>query len=133
MVADLDPRDRVQPAASRLVADYARYLDERDADAFVGLFIADGEIIFGERRIIGHEALRKFLDGTPRGLHVPGTPSISLEADHVLSYSTVVFVDSSSSGIRAVANRDRMVWSGDRLLFERRELELRADTLRPRT
>ena len=132
MLTNIDPRDQVQPVAARLVADYARYLDDRDGDAFVGLFTPDAEIVIGERRIAGHEALRTFLEGSPRGLHIPGTPSVELDGDDVLSHSTVVFVDSSTTGIRAVTNRDRMVWSGGSLLFRQRQLEIRADTLQPR-
>ena len=131
-MTEVDPTDLVQPAAVRLVADYARYLDERDAEAWVDLFTPDGEIVYGERRIVGHEALARFLDGTPRGVHIAGPPSIALVGDEIHSYSTIAFVDASSGGTRAVVNRDRMVRHEGRLRLRERRIELRADTLQPR-
>lgn len=118
----------VHDFALRLIADYARLLDDRDADAWSGLFIPGGGIRIGERQIVGREALHSFIERTPRGVHVPGVPAIESQGDELRCISSLVFIDAESGGIRAVLNTDRMAWHEGSLRFALREIEIRADT-----
>src|SRR6185295_11906810 len=73
------PDPRVAAVADRLAidqlvaGDYPRALDARNWDAYVATFTDDGELVLGENRTKGHDAIKGFL-GTlpaePKVIHV---------------------------------------------------------------
>lgn len=116
--------------ATQLVAEYARLLDARDAGGWTALFTDRGVVRIGEsRRFEGAEALAGFLARTPRGVHVPGVPTVEGAEDEVMARSAMLFLDAHTGGSRAVFNVDRLVRVADRLLIAERVIEIRADSM----
>jgi hypothetical protein len=116
-------------AATGLIADYSRFLDARDGASFARLFAASGFVQIGaDRHIEGEEALELFVEKAPRGMHVQGVPSVSVDGETVHCISALVFVDADTGVIRAVRNTDVLVWEGDDLRFAEHHIEIVSDT-----
>jgi SnoaL-like domain len=124
----MDGRRDVVLAAVQLSADYARLIDGRDAAGFSELFTPDGCLDLGRRQVLGRPALLRFAEASPVGVHVAGLPSLtdSGTEEGVTCESAFVFVNTATGAIVAGWYRDELAWDGDRLIFVRRLIDMRA-------
>lgn len=113
-------------AAQRLLVDYARLIDDRDAEGWADLFGAEGALVFGEKEIRGRQRLIKFAANSTRGIHVQGVASFSAHADgSVASTSSFVFVNAESGKLIAGWYRDVLAPEGENYVFTRRHIDIR--------
>ncbi|TDC57452.1 hypothetical protein E1281_05020 [Actinomadura sp. KC345] len=126
MLDDEVPEGRWLAAVTRLQADYSRFVDAGDGEAFAGLYAAGGALVLGDREITGEQELAAFAAGAPRATHIQGVPSISVRRDGDIeaASSFAVFV-TGTGAIFAGAYTDRMTWQDGRLLFARRHIDIR--------
>lgn len=118
-------------AIRRLLAEYGRLLDLRDAQGWAGLFLPEGEWIGGERygAIRGHAALAEFVtrefSTTPPSVHIFGNMAITTEGERASAWSRWLLVEPDQSGLRiALAGqyRDELARTGEHWRFRRREV-----------
>jgi hypothetical protein len=121
----MDLEVRVERAATRLSADYARLLDGRDAQAWSELFAADAQLNFGERRIVGRDAIREFGAASVPGVHLSGPVAVTSYGETITCESAFVFANSRTGVVLAGYYRDQLAWSEQRLVFVVREIDIR--------
>ena len=66
-------RDLIERACEKISIAYARHIDFREYDAFVDLFVEDGELEVQGALLKGHKAIMGFLTGRPanrKSLHI---------------------------------------------------------------
>ena len=113
------------------LAQYCHRTDRGDFDGWVELFTQDGTFCMFGREVVGHAALRAFIerDQPPelRGLHLTTDSAITLQGARATVRSNFIFVaGGETAGVVVAAGRylDTLVPRGDAWLFERREAEL---------
>jgi hypothetical protein len=126
--AEMNDED-IRRAATGLIADYSRLLDDRDAESWSALFAPNGRLHVKDRDVTGTADLRSFAEQSPRGVHLPGVPSIEREGEEVRCYSALVFINSNTGGVHGVRNEDRLVWHDGQLLFLERRMAIVAQTV----
>jgi 3-phenylpropionate/cinnamic acid dioxygenase small subunit len=114
-------------AAHQLLANYARYADEGQADAWAALFGDDGVLAAFGREFTGQERLTRFALRSPRGVHIVSSPHLSRgDDDVVMAHSSFLFVNGETAAVMAGWYRDQMVPGDDgQFLFVRRGIDLR--------
>src|SRR3954454_12372381 len=85
-----------------LLARYCLALDRHDLDAWVSLFTNDARYEAFGRAFDGRDGLRTMMEGAPRGLHLGGLPSITVDADTATSTQNALFVDAVTRESRLV-------------------------------
>lgn len=122
--------ERDLAAVTRLQADYARYVDDRDGAAFADLYGDTGVLSWGRRELTGRPTLEAFVAQAPRGVHLQGVASVEPGPDDVLgAVAPFVFFNAETGQIVAGRYTDQMVWQEGRLIFARRRIDITA-TLR---
>lgn len=96
-------------AIGDLLARYCLALDRDDVDGWVDLFLPDARYeVFG-RSFVGHEELRRMLEGAPRGLHLGGPPVIEMDtADRARTARNLLFVDRRTGESRKAVYVDEL-------------------------
>jgi SnoaL-like domain len=114
-------------AAVALLVQYARFLDYLDGAAWSALFAEDGVLSFGDREITGREKLASFGQNSPRGVHIQGEAMFQRQPDgSVTCQSSFVFASTADGGVMAGWYTDRLVPDGNRFVFARRHIDIRA-------
>ncbi|MFB4309433.1 nuclear transport factor 2 family protein [Actinomadura sp. GTD37] len=114
-------------AVTRLQADYSRFVDDGDGEAFGGLYALGGTLVLRGREISGGRELAAFAAGSPAAVHLQGVPSIRVRPDgDVDAVSSFAVFVADTGAILAGRYTDRMTWEGGRLLFARREIDIRS-------
>ena len=113
---------------SKLLADYATYVDGRRAHEWAGLFASDGAMVVGARRIEGADALETFAATSPVGLHLTGVPGIEEVGDELVVRSSFVFVAADGSRLLAGSYTDRIVDDGSSAHFMERSVQMTVST-----
>lgn len=118
-------------AIRRLMADYGRLLDLRDAPGWAALFTPDGAWSGGERYgvIAARAALaafieREFASAAPC-VHIFGAPAIAMRNDGASAWSRWMLVEQTGSGLRiALAGHynDSLALTPEGWRFRRREV-----------
>lgn len=125
--AQVDELAGILPAVWNLMGDYARFIDGREAAAWSELFGTDGVLVVGSREITGPSALKEFGAGSAAGVHVQGVPTVERQPDgSIRATSSFVFVNAATHGLVAGEYRDDIVESAGRLVFARRQIDMRA-------
>ena len=118
-----------QAAAERLLVDYARLVDDREAERWADLFGSNGALVLGEREISGKERLTKFATRSVRGVHVQGVASFTSQPDGtVASTSSFVFVNVETAAVIAGWYRDVLTPDGTGYVFARRQIDIRTSS-----
>ncbi|MFA1541910.1 nuclear transport factor 2 family protein [Actinomadura monticuli] len=112
-------------AVTRLQADYTRFVDDRDGEAFSRLFVAGATLVLGDREIAGEPELAAFAGGAPRAVHLQGVPSVRLRPDGDLDAASSFTVLIAGGDTLAGRYTDRMTWEDGRLVFARRHIDIR--------
>lgn len=96
-------------AIRHILIEYARALDERDFDAYVGLFAKDGEWINGKEIHKGHDDIRKLLIGifgkpqpgfvNKKSVEFVSNPDITLNGDHAKARSFHMLIWRGPDGV----------------------------------
>jgi len=125
-VSGLTNDDADLAAVTRLLSDYARFVDDRDADAWADLFGVDGALVVGDREIAGKSSLAEFGRRSPRGVHMQGLPSLARRADGGLdAISSFVFLNGTSGEILAGTYTDHLTYTDHCLQFRLRHISIR--------
>ena len=106
-----------------LLAAYALALDADDIDGCLALFTEDGEFCVYGKTWSGHERIRKMLRLAPRGLHLTGAAVVAVHGDTASARSQVLFVDSTTHGLRPALYDDELAIAGGRWRFRRRRCQ----------
>ncbi|WP_216911053.1 nuclear transport factor 2 family protein [Nocardia noduli] len=113
-------------AVHGLLARYGRLIDQRRAEEWSELFVADGCLEIPERDLVeGRAALTEFAANSPEGTHLTGIPDLSRGADRVLASSSWIFVARGQQEIRTGFYHDEILppaESGGDMLFVRRSI-----------
>lgn len=108
----------------RLHAAYAHALDHRDGPGFAALFSPEGTLVVpGLADITGADALAQFCVGAPHGVHLVGLPHVD-----ACSRAHAPFTFTAPENGRLVSGYytdDLVVGEGGRLLFARRDVDIR--------
>jgi hypothetical protein len=123
----------------RLLAEYGRLLDARDAEGWAALFAPDGCWDGGDTygMIAGHDRLADFIRsefaGTAPCAHMFGTPAIAIAADgaHATAWSRWLLIEEESGTLRPAlcgSYSDRLVKLGDGWRFDLRVVALTLPT-----
>jgi hypothetical protein len=114
-------------AAHQLLADYARYADDGQAEAWAALFGEDGVLAAFGREFTGQERLTRFALRSPRGVHVLSSPHLSSgENGVVIAHSSFLFVNEETAAVMAGWYLDHMIPSElGQFRFARRSIDLR--------
>ncbi len=114
-------------AAHQLLADYARYADDGQAEAWAALFGDDGVLAAFGREFTGQERLTRFALRSPRGVHIVSSPHLSRgEGGVVTAHSSFLFVNGETAAVMAGWYVDQMVPREDgQFRFVRRGIDLR--------
>jgi SnoaL-like domain len=114
-------------AAHQLLADYARYADDDEAEAWAGLFGDDGVLAAFGREFSGKERLTRFARRSPKGVHIVSSPHLSGTDDGmVTAHSSFLFVNRETAAVMAGWYLDQMIPRGDgQFRFVRRGIDLR--------
>ena len=108
-----------------LQADYARFVDTRDAKSWGDLFGADGILAVGKREIRGKDAIAEFGATSSRGVHVQAVPHVESRTDGGLeATSSFVFVNGETGALIAGIYRDELAPDGDGFIFARRQIDM---------
>ncbi|WP_160147229.1 nuclear transport factor 2 family protein [Thermomonospora echinospora] len=112
---------------TRLQADYARYVDGGEAEAWSALYGSRGVLTISDgRRIGGREELTAFAARAPQGVHLQGVPGIEERPDgDIDSVAPFVFFNAETGAIVAGTYLDRMTWEEGRLVFARRHIDIK--------
>lgn len=114
-------------AAHQLLADYGRYADDGQSEAWAALFGDDGVLAAFGREFTGQERLTRFAQRSPRGVHITSSPHLSIGEDGVVTaHSSFLFVHGETAALMAGWYLDRMVPADNgRFRFARRGIDLR--------
>jgi hypothetical protein len=117
------------PAILRLLGDYGRLIDGREAVAWGRLFGDEGTLAVGEREITGAAELTEFAAQSAEGVHVQSVPSLEPRPDGtVYAESSFVFVNAATGKLTAGSYRDELAPDGDTFFFVRRDISIRVRT-----
>jgi uncharacterized protein (TIGR02246 family) len=115
-----------------LTAAYAQHADDRDADAYAGLFTDDGVFDIGARRLEGRPAIHEFMAGGGDGVkrqHAMFNLLVSLDGDRTATGTIDAMVSAKDGdGWRpalAVRYHDRYTKTADGWRFAERVLAYR--------
>jgi hypothetical protein len=87
-------------AIQQLLAHYCLYVDDADFESWAALFAADAEMhAFGQVWRGPGEIVEHVSQGV-RGLHMAGTPSLTLDGDHANGQQNFVFVEKDGHALR---------------------------------
>jgi len=92
-----------------LLAAYAITLDADDIDGCLSLFTDDGEFVVYDRTLSGPEKIREMLTRAPRGLHLTGATLLDIKDNTATARTQVLFVNSSTHGLRPALYDDQLV------------------------
>lgn len=114
-------------AVIKLQADYARYVDGGEAEAWSALYGSRGVLTISDGRTVsGPEELAAFVARAPRGVHLQGVPSVEERpGGDIGSVSPFVFFNAETGVIVAGAYADRMTWEDGRLVFAERRIDIK--------
>ncbi|MEU5879188.1 nuclear transport factor 2 family protein [Spirillospora sp. NPDC047279] len=123
---DDDRPARLLAAVTRLQADYARYIDGGEPEAWSGLYGGGGVLSISDGREIGNADLPAFAARAPKGSHLQGVPSVEERSDGgVDAVSSFAFFNAETGAVVSGAYVDRMTWEEGRLVFARRHIDIR--------
>lgn len=118
-------------AIRRLMVEYGRLLDLRDAQGWAALFTADGAWSGGARYgvIAGRAGLAEFIErefsNTPPCVHIFGAAAITLREADAAAWSRWMLVEHGPQGLRialAGSYSDTLARTGEGWRFRRREV-----------
>jgi hypothetical protein len=114
-------------AVIKLQADYARYVDGGEAEAWSALYGSGGVLTISDgRRVGGAQELAAFAARAPRGVHLQGVPSVEERADgDIDSVAPFVFFNAETGAVVTGAYVDRMTWEEGRLVFAERHIDIK--------
>lgn len=107
-------------AIGDLLAGYALALDTDDIDRCLSLFTEDAEFLVFGKTLSGHAPIREMLTRAPRGMHLTGATLVDLNGHLAKVRSQVLFVDSSSHGLRPALYDDDLVKADGQWRIRRR-------------
>ena len=126
----LEDRDAIR----RLFEEYRRALDERDFDAYTGLFAEDGVFVTNTRIYVGRKEIREMLEQLPgsgadgpRGgsVHLLANPVVDVDGDGATAEATWAFIvrgESDTPALRMLGRyRDVLRREGGTWKFVRRD------------
>jgi uncharacterized protein (TIGR02246 family) len=105
------PDDRI--AIGELLADYALTLDADDIDACLDLFTDTGEFVVYGETLIGRERIAGMMTRAPKGMHLTGATHVAVRGDTATASSQVLFVDSTTHGMRPALYDDDLIKTPD--------------------
>ncbi len=119
-------------AILKLLGDYGRLIDGREAAAWSRLFGDRGTLAVGEREITGPAELTEFAANSPPGVHVQSVPSVFEPGPDgtVRAESNFVFVNADTGKTTAGTYRDELEPDGDAFTFARRDIDIRVRQLK---
>jgi len=113
-------------AVIQLLADYGRFVDDRDGESWAGLFGASGTLAVGDREITGRQALAEFAVRSPRGVHLQGVPGVEKTPDGAIrASSSFAFLNGETGEVLAGAYADLIARTDGGLAFVRRHIDIR--------
>lgn len=120
-------QDVASVAITRLIAAYAQFMDSRDIDSLVELFVEDGSLAFPGVTVRGREELAARFENAPRGVHVMGLPLITVDptANSARSRAAFVFLADNEQRVGRGHYDDALVHRDGRWLFQARRLDIR--------
>ncbi|MFI0350101.1 nuclear transport factor 2 family protein [Actinomadura sp. 9N407] len=125
-MTDAERAERQLAAVTKLQADYARFVDGGESEAWSGLYGTGGVLSVSDGREIGGRELEAFAARAPKGVHLQGVPSLDARPDgDIDSVAPFVFFNAETGAIVAGAYVDRMTWEEGRLVFARRHIDIR--------
>jgi hypothetical protein len=122
--ADLSPEELA--SANRLLANYARFVDNKKGAEWQALFGRSGFLAFGDRKVTGDELAEFAVDSMP-GVHIQAVPHFKRRPDgSVRAESSFVFVAVADCAIRSGYYVDELVIEDGEYVFASRTIDIRA-------
>ncbi len=122
-------------AIQRVIVNYAKYIDARDYDGYVGLFTKDGVWSNPSGTHEGHAAIRKMVEGymgpanapNKADYHLMSNIELDVDGDRATAMSRRTFMVRGEFGAPtpsvAGVYRDQLVREGGRWKIKRRDVE----------
>lgn len=123
-ITDLSPAELA--SANRLLADYARFVDNKKGSEWQALFGRSGFLAVGDRKVTGDE-LAEFAVGSMPGVHIQAVPHFERRPDgSVRAESSFIFVAVADCAIRSGYYIDELVIEDGEYVFASRTIDMRA-------
>jgi hypothetical protein len=121
---DLSPEELA--SANRLLANYARFVDNKKGAEWQALFGRSGFLAFGDRKVTGDELGQFAVESMP-GVHIQAVPHFERRPDgSVRAESSFVFVSAADCLIRSGYYLDELVLEDGEYVFASRTIDIRA-------
>jgi len=113
-------------SANRLLANYARFVDNKKGPQWQALFGRSGFLAVGDRKVTGDE-LAEFAVGSMPGVHIQAVPHFERRPDgSVRAESSFIFVAVADCAIRSGYYIDELVIEDGEYVFASRTIDMRA-------
>jgi hypothetical protein len=113
-------------SVNRLLANYARFVDNKKGAEWRALFGKSGYLAFGDRNVSGDD-LADFAVNSAPGVHVQAVPYLERRADGtVFAESSFVYVAIAECAIRSGYYIDELVIEDGEYVFASRTIDIRA-------
>ena len=121
---DLSPEELA--SANRLMANYARFVDNKKGPEWQALFGRSGFLAFGGRKVTGND-LAEFAVGSMPGVHIQAVPHFERRPDgSVRAESSFIFVAVADCAVRSGYYVDELVVEDGEYVFASRTIDIRA-------
>jgi hypothetical protein len=121
---DLSPAELA--SANRLMANYARFVDNKKGTQWQGLFGRSGFLVNGDQEVTGDDLAGFAVESMP-GVHIQAVPHFERRPDgSVRAESSFVFVSAAECLIRSGYYLDELVIEDGEYVFASRTIDIRA-------